>query len=105
MSDSADFEEGEVDDLSDFEDGNQGDVGTVFPLGDGSCDDSPSHRGVSHSSWREAYRDRDVRDMGVSHKHGERGRESLLRFLSDDEPTSRRKVMSPNCKKVGRFLV
>ncbi|KAL5109966.1 hypothetical protein TcWFU_002570 [Taenia crassiceps] len=63
MSDSADFEEGEVDDLSDFEDGNPGDVGTVFALGDGSCDDSPSHRGVSHGNWREAYRDRDVRDI------------------------------------------
>ncbi|KAL5972080.1 Zinc finger CCCH domain-containing protein 4 [Taenia solium] len=105
MSDSADFEEGEVDDISDFEDGNPGDVGTVFPLGDGSCDGSPSHRGVSHGSWRETYRDRDVRDTGVSHKHGERTKESLLRFLSDDEPTSRRKTSGVKRKRKRREWV
>uniref|UniRef100_A0A915EXN6 C3H1-type domain-containing protein n=1 Tax=Echinococcus canadensis TaxID=519352 RepID=A0A915EXN6_9CEST len=105
MSDSADFEEGEVDDLSDFEDGNPGDAGTVFPLGDGSCDESPSHRSASHGSWREAHRSKEVTDIGMSHKHGERTRESLLRFLSDDEPTSRRKNSGTKRKRKRREWV
>ncbi|VDM30826.1 unnamed protein product [Hydatigera taeniaeformis] len=105
MSDSADFEEGEVDDISDFEDGNPGDSGAVFPLGDGSCDDSPSHRGASHGTWREAYKNRDVRDMSLSHRHGERTRESLLRFLCDDEPAPRRKASGMKRKRKRREWV
>ncbi|KAM7537613.1 hypothetical protein Aperf_G00000071084 [Anoplocephala perfoliata] len=102
MNGDADFEEGEINDLSDFEEGNMGDVGAVSPLGSCSRNDSPSYRVHCRSDKHGKYNGVDSRYLELGRSHSNGGRGSLLRYFSDDESPPRRRTPSraPRAKPV-----
>ncbi|KAM3175674.1 hypothetical protein ACTXT7_008071 [Hymenolepis weldensis] len=87
MSSDPDYEEGEVNDLSDFDDGNVGSSEAHSPLGSRFYGDSLSNRARGRNNNRDKYRCLDSR-------HVDLGRGSPVEYTFDGEPSLRHRTLS-----------